>query len=110
MPTHSPAKPTSTPTRPESARLQRRQALAAGAALGAWAAIAPAGALAQAVARPIRLVVPYPPGGPLDTVARALAQAVHESLGVVVVDNKPGAAATSAPTSSRNRRPTGSPF
>ncbi|HXD07182.1 MAG TPA: tripartite tricarboxylate transporter substrate binding protein [Burkholderiaceae bacterium] len=91
MPTHSPAKPTSTPTRPESARLQRRQALAAGAALGAWAAIAPAGALAQAVARPIRLVVPYPPGGPLDTVARALAQAVHESLGVVVVDNKPGA-------------------
>ena len=42
-------------------------------------------------AKPIRLIVPYPPGGPLDTVARVLAAAVKESLGVVLVDNKPGA-------------------
>jgi tripartite-type tricarboxylate transporter receptor subunit TctC len=46
-------------------------------------------ALAQA--RPIRLVVPYPPGGPLDIVARALAERVKDSLGVVVVENRPGA-------------------
>ena len=38
-----------------------------------------------------RLVVPYPPGGPLDVVARVLAAAVKDSLGVVLVDNKPGA-------------------
>ena len=42
-------------------------------------------------AKPIRLIVPYPPGGPLDTVARALADKVKDSLGVVIVDNKPGA-------------------
>ena len=47
-------------------------------------------ASAQA-ARPIRLIVPYPPGGPLDTVARVLAERVKDSLGVVVVDNRPGA-------------------
>ncbi|HWL72935.1 MAG TPA: tripartite tricarboxylate transporter substrate-binding protein, partial [Burkholderiaceae bacterium] len=41
--------------------------------------------------KPIRLVVPYPPGGPLDTAARALAERIKESLGVVVVENRPGA-------------------
>jgi tripartite-type tricarboxylate transporter receptor subunit TctC len=41
--------------------------------------------------RTLRLVVPYPPGGPLDVVARALAERVKDSLGTVVVDNKPGA-------------------
>jgi len=35
--------------------------------------------------------VPYPPGGPLDVVARLLANAVKDSLGPVLVDNKPGA-------------------
>ena len=46
---------------------------------------------AFAQARPIRLIVPYPPGGPLDIVARALADKVGDSLGVVVVENRPGA-------------------
>jgi tripartite-type tricarboxylate transporter receptor subunit TctC len=46
---------------------------------------------ARAQARTIRLVVPYPPGGPLDIVARALAERVKDSLGVVVVENRPGA-------------------
>jgi tripartite-type tricarboxylate transporter receptor subunit TctC len=44
-----------------------------------------------AQARPIRFVVPYPPGGPLDIVARALAERVKDSLGVVIVDNRAGA-------------------
>ena len=42
-------------------------------------------------ASPIRLIVPYPPGGPLDVAARALAERVRESLGPVVVENRPGA-------------------
>ena len=42
--------------------------------------------------KPIRLVVPFPPGGPADTLGRIIAQNMSESLGqTVMVDNKPGA-------------------
>ncbi|VWX57075.1 Tripartite-type tricarboxylate transporter, receptor component TctC [Burkholderiales bacterium 8X] len=41
--------------------------------------------------RPIRLVVPYAPGGPIDVTARVLAERVKDSLGTVIIDNKPGA-------------------
>ena len=65
--------------------MQRRDLLLASAALAAvphtWAQ----------TGRPIRLIVPYAPGGPLDVTARALAERVRESLGTVVVENKPGA-------------------
>ena len=35
--------------------------------------------------------MPYPPGGPLDTAARALADRVKEPLGIIIVENRPGA-------------------
>jgi tripartite-type tricarboxylate transporter receptor subunit TctC len=42
--------------------------------------------------RPIRLVVPYAAGGPIDVTARALAERVRDTLGgPVIIDNKPGA-------------------
>ena len=42
--------------------------------------------------RPAKLVVPFPPGGPLDTTGRAIAQKLTEAWGQsVVVENKPGA-------------------
>lgn len=39
----------------------------------------------------IRLVVPYAAGGPIDVTARVLAERVKDSLGTVIIDNKPGA-------------------
>jgi tripartite-type tricarboxylate transporter receptor subunit TctC len=42
--------------------------------------------------KPIRFIVPYPPGGPLDAVARMLGDKLKDGLGQpVIVDNKPGA-------------------
>lgn len=69
----------------------RRRAIAAlGAALASCALGGPVAAQSYPT-KPIRLVVPYPPGGPLDAAARALAERVKEPLGIVVVENRPGA-------------------
>ena len=65
--------------------MQRRHLLITTLALAASTA-----AFAQP-AKPIRLIVPYAPGGPLDVTARALAEQVKDSLGTVIVENKPGA-------------------
>ena len=40
---------------------------------------------------PIRLIVPYAAGGPIDATARILAERVKDTLGPVIIDNKPGA-------------------
>jgi len=66
----------------------RRRALVRFVPAALAAGISP---LATAQVRPIRLIVPNPPGGPLDIVARALAEKVRDTLGAVIVDNRPGA-------------------
>lgn len=60
--------------------------LVAGSLMGPWAS-------AQTwPARPIRLVVPFPPGGLIDNMARLVAPRLAQELGQpVVIDNKPGA-------------------
>ena len=45
----------------------------------------------QAQDKPIRLIVPYAAGGPVDVTARALAERVKDSLGPIIIDNRPGA-------------------
>ena len=57
----------------------------------ASAAAAFAAPLSHAQDTPIRLVVPYAPGGPIDVTARALAERVKDTLGTVIIDNKAGA-------------------
>jgi tripartite-type tricarboxylate transporter receptor subunit TctC len=63
--------------------LNRRTLLAAALAaptVSAWAQ----------QAKPIRIVVPYAAGGPIDVTARLLAERVQASLGTVIIENRPG--------------------
>lgn len=72
--------------------LHRRRIVQVLAALGAL----PSLVLAQGgwPNRPIKVVVPFPAGGALDTVARALSEPMQQRLGQsMVIDNKPGAGA-----------------
>jgi tripartite-type tricarboxylate transporter receptor subunit TctC len=46
---------------------------------------------AQTPSKPIRLIVPYAAGGPIDVTARVLAERVKDSLGTVIIENRPGA-------------------
>lgn len=58
------------------------------AALTAVFICLPLDALAQS--RPLRIIVPYAAGGPIDVTARLLAERVKDVLGTVIIDNKPG--------------------
>ncbi|HSV79813.1 MAG TPA: tripartite tricarboxylate transporter substrate-binding protein, partial [Ramlibacter sp.] len=66
----------------------RRDFLAAGGALAAGASFAQS----AFPDRPVRVIVPNPPGGPTDIVGRLLAEHMRAALGQpLVVDNRPGA-------------------
>jgi tripartite-type tricarboxylate transporter receptor subunit TctC len=73
-------------------RMHRRSLIAGALALGASPATS---VLAQAAYpnRPIRLIVPYPPGGGTDFFARLVGASMAQSLGQpIIVENRPGAA------------------
>jgi tripartite-type tricarboxylate transporter receptor subunit TctC len=57
--------------------------------------------------KPIRLIVSFPPGGPLDVMARLTAQYLSGSLGQMIVDNKPGAGGTLAGREAARAEPDG---
>ncbi len=86
---------------------RRRGLLAATAPL--LLATLPGGAAAQAwPSRPVRLVVPYPPGGAVDQVARMLVDRLAGSLGQpVVIENKAGAAGVIGSDEVRRAAPDG---
>ena len=59
--------------------------------VGALFALAAATALAQYPNRPLRLIVPFPPGGAVDILGRAIAMNARDALGqTIVIDNRPG--------------------
>ena len=73
--------------------IRRRALLAAGIAIGLTFAT---NAGAQNYPdKPIKMIVPFPPGGPIDTMARLTGQSMSASLGQqVIVENRPGAGST----------------
>ena len=81
------------PSTPSRFTVTRRSALVAAGAL-----LAGVGARAQSwPTKPIKLVVPWPPGGPTDTGSRITAQYLGERLGqTVVIENRPGASGSIA--------------
>lgn len=74
----------------------RRQLLVRAVCLGMLASLLCVGAQAQAwPTKQVRVIVPFPPGGASDTLARTVAQKMGEQTGqTFVVENKPGAAST----------------
>lgn len=61
--------------------------------------------------KPIRLIVGYPPGGPVDTLARLLLPSLGKNLGQsVIVDNKPGASGSIGVVSTVRAEPDGYTF
>jgi tripartite-type tricarboxylate transporter receptor subunit TctC len=84
-------------------RLLRRAVLALGLTLAAT------GAMAQAwPSRPIRMIVPFPAGGPTDVYARVIGQRLSEVLGQpVIVEDKPGATGVIGSTAVRDAPPDG---
>jgi tripartite-type tricarboxylate transporter receptor subunit TctC len=67
-----------------------------------------AGAEEAYPSRPIRLIVPFPPGGPTDVMGRLISQALSDKLGQqVYVDNRPGAGSTLAGKIAANAEPDG---
>ena len=71
---------------------QRRRSLLSAAVLALAAGLAQAQTWPE---KPVTLVVPFPPGGTTDVLARALAERLQQALGQpVVVESKPGAGAT----------------
>lgn len=86
---------------------QRRMAMAVLAAACA-AATTPAMCAENYPSRPIRLIVPYAPGGPVDVIGRLVAQTLGEVAGHnVYVDNKPGGSGTVGTLAAIHAQPDG---
>jgi tripartite-type tricarboxylate transporter receptor subunit TctC len=82
-----------------------RRALCAGLAT---AALLPAAALAAWPDHPVKLVVPYPPGGATDVIGRIVAQRLSAALGQnVVIDNRGGAGGNIGADIAAKARPDG---
>lgn len=87
--------------------MKRRTCLQAGLAMALPSAL-PLGAHAQAFpSKPIKVLIGVPAGGTQDVLTRAIADAVRNSLGPIVIDNRGGAAGRIAVEVVKNAEPDG---
>jgi tripartite-type tricarboxylate transporter receptor subunit TctC len=85
-----------------------RRTVLQGMGMVALVALSPVAAQSNFPDKPVTMVVPFTAGGPTDTVARSLAQAMEKSLGQpVVVENKPSAGGIVAPAEIARSKPDG---
>jgi tripartite-type tricarboxylate transporter receptor subunit TctC len=89
--------------------MRRRDLLAGGLAAVSAPALAPLSASAQAKYpdRPVRLIVPFPPGGAYDTIGRPWAERMKAQLGTMVVENIGGAGGGVGAAQASRSRPDG---
>ena len=85
----------------------RRRFLCLAAGAAALAAISPIARAQTYPTRPIRLVIPFPPGGAFDAVGRPLADKMKPLLGTVVVENIGGGGASLGAAAVARARPDG---
>ena len=81
------------------------------ATVGALALIVSAAAAQDFPSKPVRVIVPFPPGGPTDVLARALGEGFRGRTGQsLVVDNKPGGGTAIGAAACKNAEPDGYSF
>src|ERR1700689_4779957 len=88
-------------------RIPRRQFLHMAAGAAALPAVARVARADTYPSRPVRLVLPFPPGGVFDIVGRPWADKVKTSLGTVFVENQPGAGGSVAAAAVAHAEPDG---
>ena len=90
--------------------LSRRRLLQVAGAAAILPALSDRAAALDYPTRPIVVIVPFPAGGPVDALARLMAEPMQATLGQpLVAENMGGEAAASPPPASRARRPMATP-
>src|SRR5215510_1499293 len=105
-----PRKPLQLEHQPDDGRIMRRRdflALGAAALSARSLTLQPARAQAKYPDRPIRLVIPFPPGGGYDAVGRPWAEKMKSVLGTVVVENQGGGGSSLGAAAVARARPDG---
>src|SRR2546423_7367376 len=89
--------------------MNRREFCLFGGAVLAWPVVVQREASAQSKYpdRPIRLIVPFPPGGAFDTVGRPWADKMKSLLGTVVIENIGGSGGSVGAAQAARARPDG---
>src|SRR5262249_34793774 len=85
----------------------RRRFLHLGAGAPALATLTRAACAQAYPSRPVRLVVPFPPGGAFDAIGRPLAEKIKPFLGTVIVENMGGGGGSFAGAAVARARPDG---